>query len=374
MATTYRAQRARASLSESVLWVVVDDAYEVHRVATDFCLALDGANRAANTVRAYAPKVAKFLTWCSLNGLDWTALSFADLTRYKRFIEREPMADGRPRSGRTTNLYLIVLCEFLRFASREGLVDRALADRLSEPKFLRYLPRGFDPGEDGQRRLVQARTLKVCEYEKSPESLEPDEIAAVLRACQNPRDLFLARVMLDMGLRIGEVLGLRRSDIHFLPDSSMLGCSTPGPHLHVYRRQNTNGSTAKSRYPRSVPASTAVVDAYREYWDVRQDVVPDSVSDFVFVNLYGAEPDTPMAYSNAKRCMDRIAKTAGVTLRPHMLRHTAATTWLRNGERIDVVQELLGHASPASTQVYLHPSEEEKRAAVDRLALGKELS
>ncbi|MCV7009478.1 hypothetical protein H7J52_27480 [Mycobacterium gordonae] len=54
MATTYRAQRARASLSESVLWVVVDDAYEVHRVATDFCLALDGANRAANTVRAYA--------------------------------------------------------------------------------------------------------------------------------------------------------------------------------------------------------------------------------------------------------------------------------------------------------------------------------
>jgi len=356
------------------MWVVVDDAYEVHRVATDFCLALDGANRAFNTVRAYAPKVAKFLTWCSANGLDWTAPSFADLTRYKRFIEREPTADDRSRSGRTTNLYLIALCEFLRFAAREGLVDRALVDRLSEPKFLRYLPRGFDPGEDGQRRLVQARTLKVSEYESPPESLEAEETAAVLRACRNPRDLFLVRVMLDMGLRIGEALGLRRSDIHFLPDSSMLGCSTPGSHVHVYRRLNVNGSTAKSRYPRSVPASTAVVDAYRAYWDARQDLIPDSECDFVFMNLYGAEPDTPMGYPNAKRCADRIAKTAGVTLRPHMLRHTAANTWLRNGERVDVVQELLGHTSPTSTQVYLHPSEAEKRAAVDRLALGKELS
>ncbi|MBW0018164.1 MAG: site-specific integrase [Mycobacterium sp.] len=120
------------------MWLVVDDAYEVHRVATDFCLALDGANRASNTVRSYAPKVAKFLTWSSANGLDWTALPFADLTRYKRFIERELAVDDRPRSGRTTNLYLIVLCEFLRFASREDLVGRVLVDRSSDYQYEKY--------------------------------------------------------------------------------------------------------------------------------------------------------------------------------------------------------------------------------------------
>jgi integrase/recombinase XerD len=81
-----------------------------------------------------------------------------------------------------------------------------------------------------------------------------------------------------------------------------------------------------------------------------------------------------MTYANAKRCTDRIGKTAEVTLRPHMLRHTAATNWVRNRERLDVVQELLGHVSWTSTQVYLHPSDEEMRNAVDALALGKEIA
>lgn len=373
MAVIFRAQRVMSSVDDSPMWVVVDDRYEVHRVASDFCLSLVGANRSVNTIKSYAPKVAKFLTWCSSRGLDWRRVSFADLTRYKRFLELEPMPSGRRRDGKTTNLYLGAMTEFLRYASLEGHVPQSLVDQLSRPKFLRYAPKGFDPGENGQHRLVQARTLKATEYAKPPEVIEPDHTEAVLAACRNTRDVLLVRAMLDVGLRVGEVLGLRRSDIHFLPDSAMLGCYAEGPHLHVVRRMNLNGAVAKSRFPRRVPVTAAVVEAYRHYQAERADRVPEGECDFVFVNLYGAEPDTPMSYPNAKRCIDRIARTSGLVVRPHMLRHTAATNWIRNGERIDVVQELLGHVSWTSTQVYLHPSDDEMRRAVDNLAFGMEI-
>jgi integrase len=53
-------------------------------------------------------------------------------------------------------------------------------------------------------------------------------------------------------------------------------------------------------------------------------------------------------------------------VRPHLLRHTAATTWLRQGTPRDTVQELLGHVSPISMQPYLHPNEQDKREAIER--------
>src|SRR6266540_1354098 len=67
------------------------------------------------------------------------------------------------------------------------------------------------------------------------------------------------------GLRIGEALGLRRADMHLLPDSRGLGCTVVGAHVHVAHRANPNGALAKSRFPRSVPASDAVLASYADY-------------------------------------------------------------------------------------------------------------
>jgi integrase/recombinase XerD len=200
VAVAYRAQRVVMSLDETPMWVVVDDRYEVHQVARDFCLTLVGAGRSLNTVRTYAPKVARFLTWCSASGLDWTQLTFPDLSRYKRCIEMEPTAAGRRRDGKTVNLYLGAMAEFLRFAAMEGHVDATLVEKLSRPKHLRYAPKGFDPGETGQHRIIAARTLKANEYDKPPEALEPGQVADALTACRNPRDVLLIRILHDIGL------------------------------------------------------------------------------------------------------------------------------------------------------------------------------
>lgn len=72
-----------------------------------------------------------------------------------------------------------------------------------------------------------------------------------------------------------------------------------------------------------------------------------------------------MTYSNAYQLVRRLGRGTGARLTPHMFRHGAATDWVQGGVDVDVVQELLGHASISSTQVYFHPTHERMRAAVD---------
>ncbi|MEV7687786.1 tyrosine-type recombinase/integrase [Streptomyces bungoensis] len=97
------------------------------------------------------------------------------------------------------------------------------------------------------------------------------------------------------------------------------------------RRDNTNGALAKSRKPRAIPVGEEVVGHYRDYqWE--RDAVPEAAdSDVAFVNLFRAPLGRAMSYPNAKQLFDRLAKWAVIVARPHMLRHTAATEWIRAG-------------------------------------------
>jgi integrase/recombinase XerD len=104
--------------------------------------------------------------------------------------------------------------------------------------------------------------LKVQAHTTFPEALTDEQVAAVLACCRRPRDRFMVVVLRVAGLRIGEALGLRRADMHLLPDSRGLGCTVVGAHVHVQPRANPNGALAKSRSPRTVPASDAVLAAY----------------------------------------------------------------------------------------------------------------
>jgi integrase/recombinase XerD len=366
----FRAERAVSPLDRSELWVVLDPDLVVHPEASDFLRALYGADRSPHTIRVYAGRLAFFLGWCATQGVDWSSVSIPTLARFKHVLEATPLHTGKLRSASTVNATLTAVCEFLRFCARTGVIDQAVADRLSEPRFLRFPPPGFDPGELGQFRMVRARAIKARTETTFPEAFTPDQADAVLGACRRPREIFLATLLRDSGLRIGEALGLHRCDMHLLPDSRTLGCAVLGPHLHVCHRANPNGALAKSRFPRSVPASQAVLDAYADYQFERDDILGHDDNDMVFVNLYHQPRGMPMTYPAAKGFFDRLARECNFPVRPHMFRHFAATNWVRAGVDIDVIQRLLGHASLASVTVYLHARDEDKRRAVEVVAAG----
>jgi len=367
----FRAERAVSPLDGSELWVVLDSGFVMHREASDFLRALHGAGRSPQTIRAYAGRVANFLGWCADHGVQWSSISLPGLARFKHFVEASPHRNGRLRSGATVNAMLTAVCEFLRFCARTGVIDQAVADRLSEPRWLRFTPPGFDAGESGQFRTVRARMLKARSEAAFPEAFTPEQAQRVVECCRRPRERFMVTLLRDGGLRIGETLGLRRSDLHLLPDSRGVGCTVLGAHVHVRHRANPNGALAKSRFARTVPASPAVLAAYADYQFERTQILGGDDCDMVFVNLYHEPLGAPMTYRAAKGFFERLATECGFAVRPHMLRHTAATNWVRAGVDLDVVQRLLGHVSLASTAVYLHARDEDKRRAVEAVAAGK---
>jgi integrase/recombinase XerD len=371
MSGGFRAERALSPLDGSVLWVVLDSDLVVQREASDFLRLLHGASRSPHTIRAYAGRLAVFLGWCEEQGVDWRTIALADLARFKHYVEATPIGVRRVRTGATVNAILTAVCEFLRFCSRTGVIDQAVADRLSEPRWLRFVPPGFDVGERGQFRMVRAREVRARAETPFPEAFTPEQSRAVLGCCRRPRELFMVRLMLDTGLRIGEALGLRREDMHMLVDSRCVGCAVVGAHVHVRHRANPNGALAKSRFPRSVPASEAVLATYADYQFERAGVAGGDDSDMVFVNLYHEPLGAPMVYRAAKGFFERLSAECGFAVRPHMCRHTAATNWVRAGVDVDVVQRLLGHGSVASTAVYLHARDEDKRRAVEAVAAGE---
>ncbi len=262
------------------------------------------------------------------------------------------------------------VCEFLRFCANQGLgVPVEVARRFYEPRYLTHPPAGFEAGEDGQFRTVRSRLLAFTSAEEPYAFVDPALVPVLVDAAGNPRDRFLVALLGVTGMRIGEALGLHRCDMHLLGDSRLLGCPIPGPHVHVLRRRNnTNGALVKTRKPRSIPVTPNVVDHYADYACERARLLPDDGGDFVFVNPYRPPLGEGMSYPNAKEMFDRLAATTGITVRPHLLRHTAATTMRKAGVARDAIQAVLGHVSPVSMQPYLHTDEAEKRAAVEQAA------
>ena len=195
------------------------------------------------------------------------------------------------------------------------------------------------------------------------------EIVAWLGACRSARDRLIVLLMARAGLRRGEVCGLRRCDVHLLLDSSALGCETARAHLHVVRRDNPNGAWAKSRRQRLVPLDFVTVQAFDAYEFERLAVPRAAGSDFVLVNLFREPVGAPMPPDAVNDLVAAAGRRAGLgrAVAPHQLRHAFGSNLADAGGGADEVQELLGHASLSSTQVYLHPDPARLRAAVDRV-------
>lgn len=272
----------------------------------------------------------------------------------------------------TISGWLVALVEFYRWAALEGLVPPALAERLGREQFVRPGLRG---GESGRTRSVRSKPLRVrvTEVETAPPWLsEAADREALLTMELRPRDRFLVDLLFYAGLRIGEALSLFRGDLHLRADNIVYGCRVRDPHVHIVRNESGNGARAKSL--RVVPLPAELAFGYQELLDERLQLLGEDVCVNVFVALEGPTAGRALSYAAAIDVFVRISRVLRVRVRPHMLRHTRATIWVRGieGEALDldVVRVLLGHRSIASTLVYTHASQEALRAAVARLGVG----
>lgn len=344
---------------DSMVWAVVDDRFRLSEECRSYALWLAHSGRAVNTQKAYQLRLARFLSWCEETDTFWKTLRFYRLAAYNAHLERQDGEGGR-LSGRTVNAHLTAVMVFLRYAVAQGLGTDSLQATVKErqhnaaPLFVAGAGKSTRP----------ARLLKAREIHRRPVVLSPSQADRVLGAIERPRDRLLVLLMLRCGLRAGEALGLRLEDMHMLPDSGHLGCTIPGPHVHIERRSNPNGAWAKSPYERNVPVPADVCEVHAAYMAQRYSSLGRDQPDAVFLAATGQSP-VPLGYSGLHSMLAAVGKSTGLPIRAHQFRHTAATGWARARVDPDVIMALLGHRSLASTSIYLHPAQEELRCAVE---------
>lgn len=274
----------------------------------------------AHTARAYCSDVGHALAFARRRGRAWTEVDLATLRSWLGSM----VTAGRSRS--TVARRGAALRAFYSWAHERGLVDRDPAERLVAARGTSPLPTAL-PVEDVARLVELARA-------HAEDAGEPEAV----------RDWVLVELLYATGTRVGELVGADVDDVD-------RGART----LRVL------GKGAKERVvPFGLPADRAL-DRYLA--TARPVLVRRGVgTSALMVGSRGARLDQ----RRAREVVHRVARAAGVEdVAPHGLRHTAATHLLQGGSDLRSVQELLGHASLATTQRYTHVTPDRLRRSYE---------
>ncbi len=174
------------------------------------------------------------------------------------------------------------------------------------------------------------------------------------RGRKSLRNYTMFLLMLDAGLRVGEVVQLRIYDLWFNRE--------PVTSITI------SSEIAKNKTERIIPVSVRLSNAFKNMDRYTWTPYGKTGFDYAFTSNFRTGLLTT-------RQVERIIRSAalkaiGRPVHPHMLRHTFATRLMRKTNS-RVVQELLGHSSMTSTQIYTHPNEDDKKKAIDQLDQGE---
>lgn len=278
-------------------------------------------NSSQHTVRNYRLDLLDFGRWAARSSVNPLCATRRDMRSYLGDL------DYAQYSRRTVNRRLSSVRSFFRWLAAEGLVESNPADVVSGPKLARSLPRTIPPAD-------MARLLSVWRGSDKPSDMRNRAILEFLYAC---------------GARISETSGLLVDNVDF--DTAQ---------VRVF------GKGSKERI---VPLHELAIASMRDYlFNARPELLAGKESPYFFVSTRGNQ----MSPDALRKMFKQSLLAAGLdqTLSPHDMRHTFATDLVEGGADLRSVQEMLGHSSLSTTQIYTHVSishlKEEHRRTLPR--------
>ena len=274
-------------------------------------------NASPLTITNYEKDIRDFTAFLEQHAaVDYAAVSYAHVRQYLSELH------ARQYSRRSIARKLSSLRSFYKFLLREELVAQNPFAMAATPKLSKRLPTFLFPKE-------------VEELLALPNTAEPFGL----------RDRLILEILYGCGIRVSELVGMTVSSV-----DPMAGTA------RVF------GKGAKERY---VPLGQHALQAYRAYIEKgRPALVKQGASLALFLNTRGQA----MSDRSVRRMLTDYVERASHVLKvsPHTFRHTFATHLLENGADLRSVQEMLGHASISSTQIYTHVTRERMRAVYNQ--------
>ena len=264
-----------------------------------------------NTIRAYVGDLQSLSN--HLVALKIDEVRHLNISHLRSWLANQQTkgASRTTLSRRATSIKL-----FTKWAFKEGLLPSDVGANLATPKAHRVLPEILD---------VKSADLAMKSLETVAE--ETGELTAI-------RNLAMVELLYATGARVSELCGLDLKDVD-------------------YERQ-TIRVIGKGNKERVIPVGRPAIAALEKWLAVRQQLANDRSGNAIFLGARGKRIDQ-------RQVREVVYKT--IELGPHALRHSAATHLLEGGADLRTVQEILGHASLTTTQIYTHVSAERLHSA-----------
>jgi integrase/recombinase XerD len=359
--------------------ILLDDAGVEVEPVSRFLAHLGDANYSPNTMCAYAYDLAHLARFLEQGAIGWdefrssTALEFLGYLR--RVPSRRPAqrlgltvvtGQGRLLSPATVQRVLAATSSFFdwaiaaeRYTAGENPMQRKVDYALGR------VPDRHQPfvGAASRQQPIR-RTVRVRLPLRLPRPMSGEDVDALLGSFATMRDLAIFLLMLDGGLRPGEVLCLQLADVSY------------GRRRVTIRKRDDHprGARAKARHERVVDLhEPRTLDAVNRY--VLHERPLETASPFLFlVGGTGSRRCEPLSYPAVVRGFARRLDRLGIRSpdkTPHALRHTHATAMWEGGMRELALQKRLGHASPESIRIYTRVSDEQVLADYDQALRGR---
>lgn len=266
----------------------------------------------------------KFLNYLELekNYSAHTALNYRiDLKELGNFIADNPLKDIK-------DIDYLFLRKFLRFLTEKKLKKRSISRKISTLKsFFKFMVK------EGEIKNNAAASLIYPRLEKNlPKFLTENEINKIMDSYENKtwlnfRDRAILELLYSTGARISETVSLKIENADLI--SGMVKVK------------------GKGKKERLLPLGEPAVKTLKHYLDNRPDK-----NNYLFVNRWGK----PLTAKGVRKILNKYILKKALTLKisPHIFRHSFATHLLNRGADLRSVQELLGHSSISTTQIYTH--------------------
>ena len=324
--------------------------------AERFLQALEARGSSPNTIRSYRTGLVDYIDWLAANGHDWRAPSRAALRAYMGVL-------GEGRGKRTVAQRIAALRSFYRFTTRQGLTPGNPLSALATPRQPRRLPEVLTVAQT--ERLIQAareqgpRTLEVEAARRTGSGVTTHpELESALAL----RDVAIIETAYAAGLRISELASLTIGSV----DLKRGEVRVTGKGRK--ERGSLLGRPSRAALTRYLEAGRPVLASLGNPGRARPSATATGATETgatdrgdLFLNHLGQ----PLGVRGIRYRLERLRLAAGLPagVSPHTLRHSFATHLLDGGADLRVVQELLGHESLATTQLYTHVSPARLRAA-----------
>lgn len=264
-----------------------------------------------NTIRAYIGDLDSLALHLKAMGVE--DISTLNISHLRSWLANQ-QSKGASRttlSRRATSIKL-----FTKWAFKEGLLPIDIGFNLATPKAHRILP-----------EIVDAKTADLAMQSLETFAEETGELTAI-------RNLAMVEMLYASGARVSELCGLNLKDIDY--------------------DRSTIRVIGKGSKERVIPIGRPAVAALEKWLKVRPQLANEKSGEAVFLGARGKRIDQ-------RQVREVVYKT--IELGPHALRHSAATHLLEGGADLRTVQEILGHASLSTTQIYTHVSAERLHSA-----------